>query len=64
MAVQTEYEVVAPSGRTVLTTDRRDIAIAHVARHADAVPGLHVEEVVTTITRRAVRLTPLRLVRG
>lgn len=54
MTSRIEYEAVTPAGRTVFTSPDQDIARRWVFDRKSDFPGLIVEEVTTTITRRRV----------
>ena len=58
-----DYEAVTPAGVTSATFDSLPLAKAYVRDNADRLPGLVVEEVTTTITRRPAYRPRLALVR-
>jgi hypothetical protein len=58
----TDYEVVSPAGRVVYTSPDLVLARKWVSERRDTLPGLIVEEVVTTVVRRTAYRPRLRLV--
>lgn len=54
MPAKTNYEVTNHVGTLVFTSDDLKIAKAWVQRNKDVLPGLKVEEVFVSVTRRRV----------
>lgn len=61
---RTDFEAVNARGTTLATFGEIALARAWVKRNADIHPGLHVEEVTVTVTRRRAYMPRLTLVRA
>ena len=62
MIQRIDFEAVTARGATIRTFDTLDLARAWVGERKAEFPGLHVEEVVTTVTRRRAYQPRLTLV--
>lgn len=49
---RTDFEVVTPAGVTILTSSDLELAKNYARDRANQIPGLRVEIVETTVTRR------------